>query len=140
MKKKIFLLIVVALVGIFAFNSSVYAKDISCAALPDAVIDESIPNLVSTIIRIIQIVVPVILVVLGMMDFLKGVMAQKEDEIKKGQQTFIKRAIAGVLVFFVIAIVKFLFSQISGDDDVMSCVSCFLNGADDPSCTPASTN
>lgn len=140
MKKKIFLLIIVTFVGIFAFNSSVYAKDVYCAALPDAVIDESIPNLVSTIIKVIQIVVPILLVVLGMIDFLKGVMAQKEDEIKKGQQTFIKRAIAGILVFFVIAIVKFLFSQVSGDGDMMSCVSCFLNGANDSSCTPAGAN
>ena len=102
--------------------------------------DPDLATFVHNIITLIKIAVPVVLVVFGMLDLGKGVVASKEDEIKKGQQTFIKRAIAGILVFFVIAIVKFLFSQISGDGDVMSCVSCFLNGASDSSCTSATTN
>ena len=37
----------------------------------------------------------------GSFDFFKAVVAQKEDDMKKAQKTFIKRIIMGVLVFFV---------------------------------------
>ena len=76
-----------------------------------------IPNVVSIIIKAIQIIVPILLVVFGLIDLAKAVMAQKEDEIKKGQQTLIKRAIVGLIINFV-----------SGDDDtISSCFNCFVN-------------
>lgn len=132
-KKKICLLFLIAIISLFAFNANVSA-DISCSTIPDARIDESIPDLVSTIVKIIQIVVPILLVVLGLLDLAKGVASQKEDEIKKGQQTFIKRLIAGVLVFFVIAIVKLVVSVVAKDDNIMGCVDCFLYGSGHSSC------
>ncbi len=69
-----------------------------------------LPNTISMIITIIQIVVPILLVLFGLLDLAKAVMAQKEDEIKKGQQTLLKRVIAAAIVFFVIVIVKLLFN------------------------------
>ena len=74
-----------------------------------------IPYVVSTIVLVIKIVVPVLLVIFGSIDFLKAVVAQKEDEIKKGQQTFIKRLIAAVIVFFVVQVVQLIISFASGD-------------------------
>lgn len=125
MKKKLSLFCL-ALVGLF-MTVPVYA-DITCAGVA---IDNKIPNTVHTIVLIIQIVVPILLVVFGMMDLMKGVMAQKEDEIKKGQQTFIKRLIAAAIVFFVIAIVKMVVSFVSDDDqDIISCFNAFINGTD----------
>lgn len=88
-----------------------------------------IPNVVHLIITIIWIVVPILLVVFGLLDLAKAVMAQKEDEIKKGQQTLMKRAIAAIIVFFVIPLVQLLINFISGEDDtIMSCFNCFVNG------------
>lgn len=88
-----------------------------------------IPNAVTLIIKVIQILVPVLLIIFGLIDLAKAVMAQKEDEIKKGQQTLIKRAVAAVIVFFVIIIVQILVKFVSGSDDtVMSCFNCFING------------
>lgn len=122
MKKRLSLLFVL-LFGMIV-SSPVYA--ITCA---DVEVDNKIPNTVHTIILIIQIAVPILLVVFGMMDLMKGVMAQKEDEIKKGQQTFIKRLIAAAIVFFVIAIVKMVVSFVADDDqDIMSCFNAFVNG------------
>ena len=87
-----------------------------------------IPNVVSIIIKAIQIIVPILLVVFGLIDLAKAVMAQKEDEIKKGQQTLIKRAIAAVIVFFVIPLVGLIINFVSGDDDtISSCFNCFVN-------------
>lgn len=64
------------------------------------------------IITIIQYLVPVILVLWGSMDLFKAITQGKEEEIKKKQNTLIKRAIAAVLVFIlpwaVVTIMGFL--------------------------------
>lgn len=87
------------------------------------------PYLVSYAILIIKIAVPIILVIFGMMDLMKAVIASKEDEIKKGQQTFIKRLIAAVIVFFVIQIVQIIVKFVSSNDtSVSNCFNCFING------------
>ena len=92
-----------------------------------------IPNTVHTVILVIQIAVPIVLVIMGMLDLFKAITAQKEDEIKKGQQMFIKRLLAAAIVFFVIAIVKLLFSFVADDKNgnMIDCVNCFLNGVNE---------
>lgn len=88
-----------------------------------------IPYVISTLVLVIKIVVPVLLIIFGMIDFLKAVTAAKEDEIKKGQQTFIKRAIAAIIVFFVIQIVQLVLNFASNNDDsIVNCFKCFVNG------------
>ncbi len=131
MKKKVLLLLVLLLCVLCVPN--VLAADITgCSTmLPDLKIDVKIANAVHTIVLVIQIAVPVLLVIFGMLDLFKGITAQKEDEIKKGQQTFIKRLISAAIVFFIIAIVKLLISFASGDEGIMTCASCFLNGANE---------
>jgi hypothetical protein len=113
----------------------VYATNVkdSCDQISSS-IDVKLPNMVHTIILVIQIAVPVLLVIFGMIDLFKGMIAQKEDEIKKGQQTFIKRAIAAIIVFFVIQIVQIIIRFVSGNDqNVSGCFNCFINGQSDPS-------
>ena len=64
-----------------------------------------------------------------MIDLGKAVVAQKEDEIKKGQQTFLKRAIAAVIVFFVIQIVQIIVRFVSNNEtNISNCFNCFING------------
>lgn len=89
----------------------------------------TIPYVVHTIVIIIKIVVPVLLVIFGSIDFVKAMTSQKEEEIKKGQQTFIKRLIAGVLVFFVLSFVKILISLVgdSNKSKIIDCTSCLIN-------------
>ena len=90
-----------------------------------------LPYIISTIVLIIEIVVPVLLIVFGMIDLGKAVIAQKEDEIKKGQSTFFKRLIAAILVFFVIFIVKLVIGFVSNDNTTLSnCINCFINGTE----------
>ena len=89
----------------------------------------SFPYIVSTIVMLIKIAVPILLIIFGMLDLGKAVIAAKEDEIKKGQQTFIKRAIAAVIVFFVIQIVQIVVRFVSGNDqNISGCFNCFING------------
>ncbi len=91
-------------------------------------VDPQLFRIVGTIITAIQIGVPLLLIIFGMLDLGKAVMAQKEDEIKKGQQTFIKRLLAAAIVFFVIFIVKLVFNIVSADTGVWNCIERFITG------------
>lgn len=87
------------------------------------------PYIVSMIIMLIKIAVPVLLIIFGMLDLGKAVVASKEDEIKKGQQMFIKRLITAVIVFFVIQVVQIIIRFVSSSDPtIMNCFNCFING------------
>lgn len=90
--------------------------------------DITIPNIVSLIVNLIKIGVPILLIIFGMLDLGKAVMAQKEDEIKKSQQMFLKRLLSAGLVFFVVMIVQVVFNLVGGDSDDWKCVNCFVNG------------
>ena len=82
---------------------------------------------------IIQVVVPVILVIMGMITLLKSITSSNEDEIKKAQMAFVKKLITGALVFFVFVLVKLLISFAATSDrepKIINCMDCFLNGKD----------
>ena len=59
---------------------------------------------------LIQWAVPVVLVILGMLDFTKAAMANDESGISKAKQSFIKRLIAAVSVFFVMTVLELTFN------------------------------
>lgn len=75
-------------------------------------------KLIHTIIQIIQIAIPIMLIIWGMLDLGKAVIASKEDEIKAAQKLLVKRVIAAVLVFLVVTIVTLVLSLVaqSGGD------------------------
>ena len=101
----------------------------TCGDLSDVSFGGMLPYVVSLIITIIKIAIPVLLIIFGMIDMGKAVMAQKEDEIKKGQQTLIKRVIAAIIVFFVITIVQMLLRFLARDENsITACFNCFVNG------------
>lgn len=92
-----------------------------------------IPYAVHIVVTLIKIVVPILLIIFGMLDLGKAVVASKEDEIKKGQQLFIKRLITGVLVFFVVFIVQIIVRFVSNSNsDITKCFNCFINDSADP--------
>ena len=132
MKKKKLLIMFVILGIVLCYASPVLAYNIaSCEnSIKGALIDEKIPNIVSTIINVIKVVVPVLLVIMGMLDLMKGITAGKEDEMKKGQQLFVKRLISGALVFFVFIIVQLIISFVADSEktNIMTCAECFING------------
>ena len=92
---------------------------------------KKIPELTSWMISIIQVFVPVILVIMGSIDFVKSLASQKDDEMKKGQQTFVKRLITAVLIFFIVAIVKLFVGIVSSgeneNNNIVGCINCFIS-------------
>ena len=97
-----------------------------------------IPALTSTVVSIVQWVIPVILIVLGMIDLGKAVTSNDEKQMKEAQKTLIKRVIYAVLVLFIVAIVRFVFSALAPDSaggidsdtpssSISGCIDCFIN-------------
>lgn len=69
------------------------------------------------VIPLIQIGIPIILIILGMLDLGKAVVASKEDEIKAAQKLLVKRAIYALAIFFVVLIVQLVFGLLSSTGD-----------------------
>lgn len=90
--------------------------------------NKKLPEITSWIVTVAEILVPVLLVIFGSIDFVKGIISQKEDEIKKGQQVFIKRLITAIIVFFIVAFTKLIVSAVSGDGEgFIDCIDCFIS-------------
>lgn len=81
---------------------------------------------VGIIIFAIKIAVPIILIVMGMVDLVKAVAGQNEDELKKATSKLVKKAVAAVAVFLVATIVAMLMGLIGAnqyeDNGCMQCV------------------
>lgn len=69
---------------------------------------DSISYMINEALKYIRIIVPILIILLGTLDFAKAVIAGKEDNMKKAQSTFVKRLIAGVAVFFVPLLVNII--------------------------------
>lgn len=111
---------------ILAYN---FNSKVSCGKIGS--FNPLIPEITSWIVTVVQIAVPVILVIFGTIDFVKAISNQKEDEIKKGQQIFIKRIITAVIIFFMVVIVKLVLSAVSSgkpeSGNIIDCIECFIN-------------
>lgn len=104
-------------------------KKVSCGNITG--IPRKIPELTNDIITIVQVAVPIILVILGSIDLLKGVVAQKEDEIKKGKSILIKRIITAAIIFFIVVAVKLIVSvaaDATSSNNIVECIDCFISG------------
>lgn len=95
-------------------------------------IPKEVPPITSFLINFLKILTPLILIVISMIDLIKAIASSKEDEMKKVQQTLIKRIAAAALVFFVIAIVQFVIKKVANNSkeetSISDCLSCFING------------
>lgn len=65
-------------------------------------------NMIKFVVNIVKIGIPILLIVLGILDFSKAIFVGKEDEMKKTQEKFMKRIIIGVCIFLVPTILKFI--------------------------------
>lgn len=70
-------------------------------------------NVIGFIVKAIWIGIPILLIVLGMIDLGKAVIASKEDEVKKATKAFGKRFLYAVCVFLVVWLVQFVLSTVS---------------------------
>lgn len=65
-------------------------------------------SIINTVVLIIKIVVPIILIVSGMVTFLKAVKDKDDDLLVKAKKSLINKCVAGVCIFFVPLLVNVL--------------------------------
>lgn len=91
-------------------------------------------RLIKIFINLIRFAVPIALILFVTIDFVKAVIANNEDEMKKAQGIVVKRLIYAVAVFLVVSLVMLVMdivadvgaSDLSGEDfDVRSWKSCW---------------
>ena len=83
-------------------------------------------RLVGIVVKGIQIFVPIILIIIGMLDFAKAVTEKDDGKIKDAEKKLINRAIAAVLVFLVIFLVSILMKLI-GNKEYEKCMTCITS-------------
>lgn len=99
---------------------------------------EPVIRLLNIVIRAIQIGVPLVLIILGSIDLGKAVIANKDDEVKKAQKTFIRRLLYAVAVFLVVWIVQLVMTtvptlfgnkkdQVGGTENYKGCLECVFS-------------
>ena len=77
----------------------------------DCGIDDKVKNWILNIVKWVKYILPVIVIIFGIVDFIKAILADKDDEMKKAQGRFIKRLIAAALVFIVPFILQFILEK-----------------------------
>ncbi len=88
-------------------------------------------------ILIFKVAIPVIIIVLGMMDFGKAVVSEKDEDIKKQAVKLGRRALAGVIIFFIPTVVNWVFDGISSaGDSFNTCTECLFHPTQN-TCTAA---
>ena len=100
----------------------------------------SISELTRLAINLLKIFIPIILIILGIIDLAKAVMANEEKEMKESQKRLIKRIIYALVVFFVISLVQLIFKSIPAKNqnvgtgnNLADCIACFTS--DSSKCT-----
>ena len=93
--------------------------DIMCVgtALPDFV-----GYFVSLIYVAIRIGVPILLILVGMFDMGKAIVAKKEEDVKKAQGLLIKKLIVGVIVFLLPYFVELVVKIATRDNSIVDCI------------------
>lgn len=85
---------------------------------------------IGRIILIVKIVLPIIIIVLGCIDFFKAVTGAKDDEIKKSARTLLFRTLSGVVIFFIPTIISVIFSMVDSwaqiEGDFNACQKCIF--------------
>ena len=76
-------------------------------------------QIVGWVLWVFKIAIPIIIIIFGMIDLGKAVVASKDDEIKKSVKSLVMRAIAGVIIFFIPTIIGAIFSLVAefGSDE-----------------------
>ena len=119
---------------LFLIGTGVSAKTItrSCVTCGSGALEfpAALPSFVSSLVTLAQVLVPIILIVTGMVRYIKAVSSGEDKVVSQINGSFIKSIIAAVSVFLIVTIVKFSFSvydSANGTSDTNSCVSCFIN-------------
>ena len=81
-------------------------------------------SLAGSFFNIIKIVIPVIIIIMGSIGFIKAIISGNDEEMRKSEKNFFKKLIIGVAVFFVFPLVSFLMGLVNNSLNNL-CITCF---------------
>ena len=90
-------------------------------------------KIVGYVVTFFKVAIPLIIVILGMIDLGKAVVASDEDQIKKSGKQIAYRLAAGIIIFFIPTLVLWVFKIINDYNDSMDasefnvCQECVLH-------------
>ena len=91
------------------------------------------------VLFVFKIVIPLLLILFGMIDLGKAVVASDKDAIKNATSSLVKRAIAAIVIFFLPTIIAAIFGIVTGfqgkvKDQYDICAKCISRPYDSASC------
>ena len=88
-------------------------------------------SIVGWVLTIFKIVIPILLIIFGSVDFGKAVVGQKDDEIKKASKQLGIRAAAALLIFIlpsvVIMLIDWIMEVSNTEMDYKTCTDCVIH-------------
>lgn len=130
--KKILSMILLIIMCFIA--TPVFATQVTCGNIEG--MPGILPIIFHSFVVIMKIVVPVIIIIKGMIDFTTVVTSSKDDAMGSALKKFLKRLIYGALVFLIVSIVQLVVrigtDDKDGEDSVarsatIDCMDCFIN-------------
>lgn len=91
----------------------------------------ALATITSNAVNLGKVVVPIILIITGMIDFFKATAASDADATSKAGKKLTRRIVAAIAAMLIVTLVQFIFSNFgtaTGKTSVTSCIDCFING------------
>lgn len=121
-----FVFLIAGFVEFYVYADGGTTNYISCGNTKGIPYD--LPGLVRFIINLIKFLVPILLILMGAIDFSKVVISNDDKELSKATGKLVKRCIGAVGVFFVILFVQLLLELLGENSNgMMACISCFTS-------------
>lgn len=76
----------------------------------DDLLGSELADILHGFVNAIKILIPIVLIVMGIVDFTQAIFGSKEDEMKKASSRFIKRVIIAVVIYFIPSFLNVLLS------------------------------
>lgn len=90
---------------------------------------------VGYVLYVFKIVIPILLIIFGMLDLGKAVVASDDKEIKNATTKLAKRAVAAVVIFFIPLLIGVILNLVSGfaevKDAYKACEQCVVRPTKD---------
>lgn len=130
------LVILLAALAFFLLSNNVFAD---CATnsndcLPETFCDKAGVlksfQIIGICLQILKILIPIILIVFGSVELGKAIISNDEKAIKLATSSLVKKAIAGVVVFFIPTILAFVINLVGNSNklnDFKKCTDCLKN-------------
>ncbi len=141
MKKTLFM--VLLLVGaFFLLTPEVLAVEAFAPCQEESVL--KVLRVVGYVIYVAKIVIPLLLIIMGSIDFAKAVISSDDKAMKDAGSTLLRRFIAAVIIFLLPTILNLLLGLVDNIEsfdpkgNFNNCTECIFNPTNDASCRPNS--